>query len=183
MVIKYFLEAFPKETEYIDIINSYSYRLKNFFDTYIPKLKQCEKTCRSCARFCALRLNHKNNCNCETSHVCMAVCNKSEECESNGFICVEVYGHLGDHRCNEGNHKCSNKCEIENCMYLCSGEAGHPPEVAHNCGNKHPCSHRCEDSYCTRTCQFDLTFEHTQHICGETKCIHKCNFCDLPCIF
>lgn len=60
----------PKDSEFIDIIKSYVYKLLSIFDAYIPKVLYCSKTCRNCKRICTLKLNHKSDCNCDTSHIC-----------------------------------------------------------------------------------------------------------------
>lgn len=151
-ILKYFEESMPKDSDFIDIIKSYVYKLINIFDTYIPKIQYCSKTCRSCLRLCTLRLNHKSDCNCGTSHICQNICNKTEQCLDKKYLCVEVFGHTSYHRCNEGNHKCSHHCAIKECKYLCSLEAGHAAEEIHDCSNKHPCSQKCADDFCTRTC-------------------------------
>lgn len=79
-------------------------------------------------------------------------CKKTEECAKSSNLCVGVFGHDEEHRCGEGNHKCSTNCEKPGCKYLCSYDAGHASSDPHDCGNKHPCSEKCEDESCFKTC-------------------------------
>lgn len=71
----------PNDEEYHDTINTYEYKLKTIFENYIGKVLFCDRICRNCKRNCVLNLNHKNDCNCETSHICELRCTKSPLCE------------------------------------------------------------------------------------------------------
>jgi len=184
-VLQHFGSKVPNDSNFKEIINSYSFKLKNILNTVFEENRNCQKTCRKCARICVKKLNHTNNCDCETLHTCEIQCTLTPECVKGSYLCVNVFGHDGDHRCSQGSHKCNSPCDMTKCgcTYTCSLEAGHPESVPHNCQNKHPCNERCTDDKCTRTCQFDLTNEHTEHICGDNRCIHKCSLCDKQCVF
>jgi len=184
-VLNNFESKVPNDLNFKEIINSYIFKLRNLLNTFLEENRNCQKTCRKCARICVKKLNHTNNCDCETSHTCEMQCTLTPNCEKRSYLCVNVFGHDGDHKCNQGNHKCESPCDMAKCGcgYTCSYEAGHPDTVAHNCQNRHPCNERCTDEKCTRTCQFDLTHEHSEHICGDNRCIHRCSLCDKQCIF
>lgn len=79
------------------------------------------------------------------------LCEITDSCKENNYLCVEVFGHEGDHRCGEGNHKCASLCSVPECAFLCNKESNHLDEE-HNCGNKHPCKEGCFNSFCTRSC-------------------------------
>ena len=129
------------------------------------------------------QLYHHKDCDCETDHICNALCKIDKSCIKGKFLCADIYGHENDHKCNKGNHKCSQICEIPDCGLICSAASGHSEYDGHNCGNKHLCDHKCEDDYCTRICMFDQSYFHQRHHCGEKNCIHKCNLCERQCIF
>lgn len=79
-LLKFFEDNLPKDSEYMDIILAYVFKMKNIFEIYNQKIFICDKTCRSCKRSCTKPLNHKKDCNCETSHICEIPCTKTDEC-------------------------------------------------------------------------------------------------------
>ncbi|CDW83834.1 UNKNOWN [Stylonychia lemnae] len=154
MIIKQYFhqQVLQDQEEFKEIIENYEQKLMQQLDQFILKMLYCRKTCKECKRVCNLQLGHKNNCNCSTGHICEDLCEVNPECRERNYLCTSVYGHLGKHQCNDGNHKCSSLCQVENCKHLCQKEIDHSQEEPHQCGNKHQCQVICQDEICERTC-------------------------------
>ena len=150
IIVKYFQDQFKEEKEFISVLNVNLSKLNSVLSMFCNSIKFCSKICRKCERICESFLNHGGDCDCKTGHRCEGICDRTEECIQNKYICLEVYGHEGAHRCNEGRHMCDHFCDIGDehvkCANLCGYEAGHKEPANHNCKNSHPCSQKCQDS-------------------------------------
>ena len=128
----------------------------------------CSGVCRICVRKCNLLLDHQQSCDCCTTHSCKLRCMLTAECVSSSEDrkCIEMFGHQGDHRCSEGNHRCQEKCSIIKCNYMCTKDSNHdeiPDDIVsqdHNCGNKHQCSEPCTADGCTKLCSLKCDDKH-----------------------
>ena len=128
-VIKHFEDHFKDENEFKSVLVNNLSKLTSVLSSFSNKIKFCTKKCRKCDRICQSYLNHIGDCDCKTDHRCEANCLRSVECKNNKYLCLEMFGHEGEHRCGEGRHMCDHSCDIEEgkfkCINLCGYESGH----------------------------------------------------------
>ena len=128
-VIKYFENHFKDEVEFKSVFVNNLAKLTTVLSSFSNKIKFCTKKCRKCERICQSSLNHVGDCDCKTEHRCEANCERSAECKNKGFLCLEAFGHEGNHRCGQGRHMCDHHCDIGDgktkCLNLCGYESAH----------------------------------------------------------
>ena len=184
-VMNYILSKLPKNEAYIEIIRGSEKEIKENIELFIQKAKYCNQKCRSCSRLCSKKNTHSNDCDCDTDHKCKAKCDLTSKCRESENLCGQAFGHNEEHRCKEGKHQCEENCSMEEfgCQYSCSLDCNHLSDLKHNCGNKHPCNQVCAEEGCLRKCHYDSSEDHSEHMCTNQECIHKCALCNKQCVF
>ena len=184
IILKQFEKELPEEEneEFAEEIQKIKKKLIRQLEKLPYFINFCKKTCRVCLRVCTKKKDHLDNCNCSTNHICTSTCETTENCKKNNYKCKKIFGHIDKHLCSKGKHNCSEKCNIESCIYDCTLKINHD-EFIHDCGNKHPCEKICCVKECKRSCFLDKKNSHEIHDCGENICINKCELCHNSCGF
>ncbi len=163
-------------------IKDFEKTLKAKLTQFVKSIRLCLRSCHQCRRLCTGKFDHRDDCTCETDHVCKESC---ELC-SKSNLCSQLYGHQGKHRCNDG-HVCGKPCSVTlTCTLFCSLEITHDNQDKHDCKNRHYCTQKCsQNSACDKNCVFDAGIDHAEHMCGETVCPFSCQMpgCRQRCIF
>jgi len=170
-------ENLPKGEHYQKEFKDALERAKGEFSILTEPYKICGEKCKSCLLTCWLFANHDGDCDCKTDHKCHKLCEgcKIEE------ICGKEGGHAGPHFCTKKQHLCEHKCKYDE--RSCKHPINHDPKLEHICAESHHCPVKCNMENCKGTCKFDVTVEHTEHICihAELGCLSHCIICDRKC--
>jgi hypothetical protein len=108
-ILKYVHSQMPNEPSMLAEILDFESSLKVKLDHLKLSSQLCIRTCRHCKRVCPKLLNHRDDCDCETDHLCKIKCQLCIDTMMN--LCCELFGHDGKHRCNEG-HVCGKLCTV-----------------------------------------------------------------------
>ncbi|CAF1018029.1 unnamed protein product [Adineta ricciae] len=181
-IVSHVRNQLTNDPTYTADIKDFETALKTRLVQFGQSMRLCLRSCHRCRRLCNSRFDHRDDCNCETDHICRAPC---ELC--NGVnTCFQLYGHEDKHRCNDG-HTCGKPCtKTTTCMLLCSLEVDHDNQDVHDCTNRHYCAQKCSQyPKCDKNCAFDAQIDHKDHICTETVCPFSCQIleCRRRCIF
>ncbi|KAJ6230219.1 protein sey1 [Anaeramoeba flamelloides] len=191
--INWLKKGLQQFTQFDKQINILIQEIQNNFKKISNDYKLCLKKCNDCNLVCVKLENHlfyrshnkknkKGNksaliCDCKTDHKCKELC----MCDD-GNYCGENAGHVGQHYCREGLHKCKHECEF-NCGNTCQFELNHKLPDYHRCSNLHKCKENCVlYPVCKNKCYFDLSEKHERHVCDQNNgCPFKCILCNEKC--
>lgn len=176
-ILKYIHSQMPNESSMLAEILDFESSLKVKLDHLKLSSQLCIRKCRYCQRLCSKSYNHRDDCDCETDHLCKIKCELCTETMTN--LCCDLYGHNGKHRCNEG-HVCGKPCTItKDCKMFCTHDIQHENDDEHDCNNRHYCEEKCSEyPACDKTCAFDIKIVHDEHVCNENTCPHMCSVSD-----
>jgi hypothetical protein len=176
-ILKYVHNQMPNEPSMLAEILDFESSLKVKLDHLKFSSQLCIRTCRHCKRVCPKLFNHRDDCDCETDHLCKLKCQLCTETMMN--LCCDLFGHDGKHRCNEG-HVCGKPCTMtKDCKMFCTLDIQHENDEEHDCNNRHYCGEKCSEyPACDKTCAFDIKIEHNEHVCNENICPHTCSVSD-----
>jgi hypothetical protein len=176
-ILKYVHQQMPNEPSMLAEILDFESSLKVKLDHLKLSSQLCIRNCRHCQRVCTKLFNHRDDCNCETDHLCKIKCQLCTDTMMN--LCCDLYGHQGKHRCNEG-HACGKPCTItKDCKMFCTLDIQHENLGEHDCNNRHYCGVKCSEyPACDKTCAFDIKVVHDEHVCNENNCPHTCSVSD-----
>ena len=176
-ILQYVHQQMPHEPSMAAEIRDFESSLKVKLDHLKFSSQLCVRTCRHCQRLCSKIANHRDDCHCETDHLCKMKCQLCPETRIN--LCSDLYGHEGKHRCNEG-HVCGKPCTItKDCRMFCTLDIQHDNVEEHDCNNRHYCGEKCSEyPVCDKTCASDIKVVHHQHACNENLCPHTCSVSD-----
>lgn len=173
-ILQYVHHQMPNEPSMFAEIRDFESSLKVKLDHLKFSSQLCTRTCRHCQRICSKISNHRDDCHCETDHLCKIQCQLCTETMLN--LCCDLYGHEGKHRCNEG-HVCGKSCTItKDCKMFCTLDIQHDKPDEHDCNNRHYCGEKCSEyPACDKTCAMDIKIVHEEHVCNENHCPHMCS--------
>ncbi|KAL4466309.1 hypothetical protein ABPG72_022105 [Tetrahymena utriculariae] len=179
-ILEYFNNRIPKEQKYRDIVHKFEQKINIILHSLDMQLVFCRQKCSICDRVCVNILEHKGDCNCETSHKCYFKC---QICKSENE-CFLISGHKGAHFCKEINHLCLKFCQISiSCKELCTLEP-HLDDIKHSCQGGHKCEYQCRlYDKCGKSCSLQSGHDEINHLCDSTQCYDKCDLCDKLCGF
>ena len=181
-IMSYVHGQLTTDATYAADIQDFEKSLKAKLTQFVQSTRLCLRSCHQCRRLCTEKFDHRDDCTCETDHICKEPC---EHCSTSN-LCCQPYGHEDKHRCNEG-HVCGKPCTVSlTCAFACSLEVDHDNQDEHNCKNLHYCMHKCsQNPACDKNCAFDASVDHAEHICGEKRCPFSCQIpgCRQRCMF
>ncbi|KAL4505295.1 hypothetical protein ABPG72_016362 [Tetrahymena utriculariae] len=197
LVIKYYEKNLPKLEKFQSICDEFKNELDQFISEFYEQFQICPKNCKECERRCVNQINHINDCECQTSHFCLQLCQKcitknddqniiEEDIISQNphYQCQFLFGHQGPHLCSIKTHFCEQNCQFSQCGNQCKLELNHSDLSAHDCKQKHQCKYNCKlYEKCKKTCQLEDGHMEEDHYCNSDKCFEKCIFCDKQCSF
>ena len=153
---------------------------------------KCNKICSSqdCNKNCSLNAYHKGLCICGECN-CRFECKYKDISRNCHKKCVGIYGHEGEHQCEEKNHLCNKDCiykditreENGGCQNFCGLPAGHDELSNHLCNNpkeKHICKGICslKNNSTIDSC-YKLCNKYIEHkppcFCQNSPENHICN--------
>ena len=153
---------------------------------------KCNKKCSNCDKVCSLNVGHKELCVCGNCN-CQYECKYKDSSRNCKINCANIFGHEGEHYCEEKNHLCNQICDYRNitkkenggCNIYCELLAGHESKN-HLCKNpkeKHICNKECylkDKKGCKISCSLPINHEKQNCLCSAEEDGHLCDeICSL----
>ncbi|KAL4462716.1 hypothetical protein ABPG74_000546 [Tetrahymena malaccensis] len=194
-IMKYYEKRLPNDEKFQAICFEQKSILDQFISEFSEQFQICQKNCKECERRCVKQTNHINDCDCQTSHICLQLCSKcvirnedenttQDILNQNSLQCQFLFGHEGIHLCSTQTHFCEYNCQFPLCENLCKLELNHSNSSAHDCKQNHKCKQNCKlFEKCGKTCMLEDGHMEEDHLCNSEKCFEKCIFCDKQCSF
>lgn len=172
LIVQFYLEKVMKSDEFQDQIEDDVRIIESKLDSFSKKFIFCLKKCEKCDFCCSKFINHTEDCDCSTDHMCKEFCIICGE----DSTCSLLNGHKNYHVCKKLVFKCTGKCKLAN------SDKANPQNLYHEgvckCKSDQACTEKCEMYLkCGNLCRYENTVDHKLHNCEE-KCLFKCIFND-----
>ncbi|EAR98910.2 hypothetical protein TTHERM_00257000 (macronuclear) [Tetrahymena thermophila SB210] len=193
------MNAYDAKLTKLSKLKAISNEFKNELDQFISELNEqfqiCQKNCKECERRCVKQNNHISDCDCQTSHTCIYLCQEcTNENQDNNIVNQDnkiihqdnSIVHKDNNIIDQDNnivHQDNNKIDQDNNIvhqdnnYLnphqCQFLFGHLG--THLCSTKtHFCDQTCQISSCQNQCK--LKYNHSHLIAHDCQQKHQCKY-------